>query len=157
VESKVYSALRPPNGLFCQPRVIMMMEKSVEWLAGETEVLGENCPSAALSTTNPTCCPDANPGRRGGKPATNRLFYGTAWHTKIFNIWCVGMLMINPFMHFYMPVCSYMALHCLSAPDPGRKGMFALPRCCYCSLFYSNIPPKRKLHRKYITIHHFRN
>jgi hypothetical protein len=27
---------------------------------------------------NPTCCPDANPGRRGGKPATNRLSYGTA-------------------------------------------------------------------------------
>jgi hypothetical protein len=25
-----------------QPRVIMMMEKSVEWLAGETEVLREN-------------------------------------------------------------------------------------------------------------------
>jgi hypothetical protein len=24
-------------------------------------------------------CPDANPGRRGGKPATNRLSYGTAW------------------------------------------------------------------------------
>jgi hypothetical protein len=22
------------------------------------------------STTNPTCCQDANPGRRGGKPAT---------------------------------------------------------------------------------------
>jgi hypothetical protein len=31
-----------------------------------------------LSTTNPTCCPDVNPGRRGGKPATNRLSYGTA-------------------------------------------------------------------------------
>jgi hypothetical protein len=29
------------NGLLCQPRVIMMMEKLVEWLAGETEVLGE--------------------------------------------------------------------------------------------------------------------
>jgi hypothetical protein len=53
-------------------------EKLVEWLAGETEVLGGNLPSAALSTTNPTCCPDANPGRRGGKPATNRLSYGTA-------------------------------------------------------------------------------
>jgi hypothetical protein len=26
----------------------------------------------------PTYCPDANPGRRGGKPATNRLSYGTA-------------------------------------------------------------------------------
>jgi hypothetical protein len=31
-----------------------------------------------LSTTNPTCCPGANPGRRGGKPASNRLSYGTA-------------------------------------------------------------------------------
>jgi hypothetical protein len=36
-------------------------------------------PVPILSTTNPTCCPDANPGRRGGKPATNRLSYGTAY------------------------------------------------------------------------------
>jgi hypothetical protein len=36
------------------------------------------CPSATLSTTNPTCCPEANPGRCGGKPATNRFSYGTA-------------------------------------------------------------------------------
>jgi hypothetical protein len=34
--------------------------------------------SAALTTTNPTCCPEANPGRSSGKPATNRLSYGTA-------------------------------------------------------------------------------
>jgi hypothetical protein len=34
--------------------------------------------SASLSTTNPTCCPDANPGLRDGKPATNRVSYGTA-------------------------------------------------------------------------------
>jgi hypothetical protein len=26
----------------------------------------------------PYACPDANPGRRGGKPATNRLSYATA-------------------------------------------------------------------------------
>jgi hypothetical protein len=32
------------NGLLCQPRVIMMMEELVEWLAGEPEVLGENLP-----------------------------------------------------------------------------------------------------------------
>jgi hypothetical protein len=38
----------------------------------------KTCPNAALSTTNPTCCPDANPGSRGGKPATNSLSYGTA-------------------------------------------------------------------------------
>jgi hypothetical protein len=36
------------------------------------------CPSATSSTTNPTCCPNANPGRRGGKPATNHLNYGMA-------------------------------------------------------------------------------
>jgi hypothetical protein len=79
VESNwVHSALRPLIGLFCQPRVIMMLEKLVEWLAGETEVLEKICPSAALSTTNPTCCRDEDPGRRGGKPASNRLSYGTA-------------------------------------------------------------------------------
>jgi hypothetical protein len=58
----------------------MNVEQSVEWeLAGETEVLGENLPQSTLSTTNPTW-PDlgSNPGRRGGKPATNRLSYGTA-------------------------------------------------------------------------------
>jgi hypothetical protein len=49
-------------------------------LAGETEVLGENLPSAALSTTNPICCPDENRGRRGGKPKTNLLCYSTANH-----------------------------------------------------------------------------
>jgi hypothetical protein len=42
--------------------------------AGETEVLGENLPSATLSTTNPTWIdPGANPGLRGERPATNRL------------------------------------------------------------------------------------
>jgi hypothetical protein len=49
-------------------------------LAGETEVLGENLPQRH-------CCPSQNPtwpdpglnlGRRGGKPATNRLSYGAA-------------------------------------------------------------------------------
>jgi hypothetical protein len=45
VESNwVHSALRPLIGLLCQPRVIMMLEKLVEWLAGEIEVLGENLP-----------------------------------------------------------------------------------------------------------------
>jgi hypothetical protein len=33
-----------------------------------------------LSTTNPTWPdPGSNPGRRGGKPATNRLSYGAAY------------------------------------------------------------------------------
>jgi hypothetical protein len=54
----------------------MIVEQLVKWrLAGETEVLEKTCPSATLSTTNPTW-PD--PGHRGGKPATNRLSYGAA-------------------------------------------------------------------------------
>jgi hypothetical protein len=37
----------------------------------------KTCPIANLSTTNPTWPdPGANPGRRGEKPATNRLSYG---------------------------------------------------------------------------------
>jgi hypothetical protein len=47
--------------------------------AGETEVLGENLPSATLSTTNPTWIdPGANPGLRDERPVTNRLSHGTA-------------------------------------------------------------------------------
>jgi hypothetical protein len=68
-------------GLLCQPRVIVKMiaEKQMECiLAGETEVIGENLPQRHLSQ-NPTWPdPGLNPGRRGGKPATNRLSYGAA-------------------------------------------------------------------------------
>jgi hypothetical protein len=56
-----------------------MMEKLVEWLAGETEAFGENLPQCRFVHHKPhMLCPDANQGRRGGKPATNRLSYGTA-------------------------------------------------------------------------------
>jgi hypothetical protein len=44
----------------------------------------KTCPSATLSTTNPTW-PDlgSNPGCHGGKPATNHLSYGTAYHNTV--------------------------------------------------------------------------
>jgi hypothetical protein len=68
-------------GLLCQPRVIMKMivEKQMECrLEGETEVLGENLPQRHFCPTQNPTWPDPvlNPGRRGGKPATNRLSYG---------------------------------------------------------------------------------
>jgi hypothetical protein len=48
--------------------------------AWETEVLGENLPSATLSTTNPTWIDlGTNPGLHGERPATNRLSHGTAF------------------------------------------------------------------------------
>jgi hypothetical protein len=57
-----------------------MMENLVEWrLAGDTEVLGENLPQRHFVQHNfhlPD--PGSNPGRRGGKPATNCLSYGVA-------------------------------------------------------------------------------
>jgi hypothetical protein len=59
----------------------MIVEKFVECrLAGETEVLGEKLPRRHFcASQNPTWPdPGLNQGRRGGKPATNRLSYGAA-------------------------------------------------------------------------------
>jgi hypothetical protein len=72
--------------------VKMIVEKQMEWrLAGETEVLGENLPQRHFCPSeNPTRQdPGLNPGRRVGKPATNRQSYGAAkraaytvaWHS----------------------------------------------------------------------------
>jgi hypothetical protein len=49
-------------------------------LAGETEVLGENLPQRHFCPSQNPTWPNSvlNPGRRGGKPATNRLSYGAA-------------------------------------------------------------------------------
>jgi hypothetical protein len=47
-------------------------------MAGETEVLGENLPQCRFVYQKPhMLCPDTNPDRRGGKPVTNHLSYGT--------------------------------------------------------------------------------
>jgi hypothetical protein len=63
VESKwVHSALRPLIGLFCQTQVIIMMEKLVEWLARETEVLGENQPQCRFVHHKPHMLPVREPG-----------------------------------------------------------------------------------------------
>jgi hypothetical protein len=54
----------------------MIVEKQMECrLAGETEVLGENLPQRHFC---PSPDPGLNPGRSGGKPATNRLSYEAA-------------------------------------------------------------------------------
>jgi hypothetical protein len=58
----VHSSLRPLIGLLCQPRVIMMMVKLVEWLARETEVLGENLSQCRFVYHKPHMLPGREPG-----------------------------------------------------------------------------------------------
>jgi hypothetical protein len=50
-------------------------------LTGENRsTRGKTCPSATLSTTNPTWTdPGSNPSLPGGRPAANRLSHGTAY------------------------------------------------------------------------------
>jgi hypothetical protein len=47
------------------------------WLARKTEVLGENLPQCRFVYNKPHMLPGRETGPRGGKPATNRLIYGT--------------------------------------------------------------------------------
>jgi hypothetical protein len=73
----------------------MIVEKQMECrLAGETEVLRENLPQRHFYPSQNSTRPDPglNPGRRGGKPATNRLSYGTAF---------VVHLLISYFLKIY--------------------------------------------------------
>jgi hypothetical protein len=66
------------NDLLCQPRVIMMMEELVEWLAGETEVLGENLPQFRSVPHKPHILAEREPGppRKVGTDYPLELRYG---------------------------------------------------------------------------------
>jgi hypothetical protein len=67
---------------------------------GKPKYSEKTCPSATLSTTNNTWPDlDSNPGLRGGKPATNRLNYGTAGM-------CVCKLWMS--MCKYIRMCMYI-------------------------------------------------
>jgi hypothetical protein len=58
-------------------RVIVRMENLVEWMARETEVLGENLPwRHFVHHKSHLTRPGIEPGPRGGKPATNHFSYG---------------------------------------------------------------------------------
>jgi hypothetical protein len=89
----VHSALRPPMPYCASPGWLWWWRNW--WKPKYSE---KTCPSAAFFTTNPTCCPDANPGRRGGKPARNRLSYGTASKHFLF-----PLILILPAPHTHLP------------------------------------------------------
>jgi hypothetical protein len=61
-------------------KVLQVMEHQWNEIdRGKQTTRRKTCPSATLSTTNPTWTdPGSNPGLRNGRPATNRLSHGTA-------------------------------------------------------------------------------
>jgi hypothetical protein len=63
------------------PQMIWVWRATVElyWQGKNRRTRRKTCPSATLSTTNPTWIDtDANPGLLGERPATNDLSHGTA-------------------------------------------------------------------------------
>jgi hypothetical protein len=113
---------------------------------GKPKYSEKTCPSATLSTTNPTWPdPGLNPGRRGGKPATNRLSYGAALTAQVKytlhrflykSLWTLAPIVLliksrpdlveNTF-HFCIPIISVGT--CLSAKALPNNGLRIL--ACY--------------------------
>jgi hypothetical protein len=84
------STRRPLNGLLYLPGWLWWWRIwwNEDWQE-KPKYSEKSCPSATLSTTNPTWPdPGATPGRRGGKPATNRLSYGAALRKVLLCVEC---------------------------------------------------------------------
>jgi hypothetical protein len=76
-------------------------------------------PSATLSTTNPTWPdPGSNPGRRGEKPATNRLSYGAAILFMFSSVLlkCVSLHCAYLCQHYTTFLCNTDCLHICMIP-----------------------------------------
>jgi hypothetical protein len=98
---KVHSTLRPPMAYCASPGWLWWWKNRWNDWQGKLKYSKKTCPSAALSTANPTCCPYANPGRYGGKPASNRLSYGTAQGVRKYALFLVSKALIFfNFTHF---------------------------------------------------------
>jgi hypothetical protein len=83
-------------------------------LTGENRsTRGKTCPSATLSTTNPTWIElGSNPGLRGGRPAANLLSHGTAYKHSYYRGFQCGRTYVHRCTYVYnallhIEVCLY--------------------------------------------------
>jgi hypothetical protein len=95
---------------------------------GKPKYSEETCPNATLSTINPTWSDlGSNPGRRGGKPATNHLSYGTAEMRDIeirrnsagmHHLLCTISRILKPALHLLQLIAKWTADLWNRDPDP---------------------------------------
>jgi hypothetical protein len=99
---------------------------------GKRKYSEKTCPSATLSTTNPTWPdPGSNPSHRGGKPATNRLSYGAALFTKLLLGWWTVLNLFIPLhrslMFLFLLFVASSLILCI------RYSLFLLLKCLLAS------------------------
>jgi hypothetical protein len=104
---------------------------------------GKTCPSATLPTTNPTWTdPGSNPGLRGGRPATNRLSYGTALTRGVAGRWRV-VLSCGPGAVIFS-VCRGWRMRQISGN--GRREAWGR-RCLFTRLRRASYPRRRNIYQ----------
>jgi hypothetical protein len=84
-----YGPIVPPPGDYYDGEIGGMMIGR-----GNRSTRRKTVPVPLCPPQTPHACPDANPGRRGGKTATNRLSYGTPFFV-LFGLNLVGFLPEN--------------------------------------------------------------
>jgi hypothetical protein len=92
------------TGLLYQPRIIGEGDcgeiGGIKIGRGNRSTRRKPTPAPLCPSQNPTWLdPGLNLGRRGGKPATNRLSYGAAFFQPFFFIWFVRLLAMRPQGH----------------------------------------------------------
>jgi hypothetical protein len=115
---------------------------------GKLKYSEKTCPSATLSTTNPTS-PDltSNPRGRGGKPATNRLSYDTALLLPFFSILFSSVFsLLFPLSSFH--VCSLSFCGLISFLDPKSSTMKAV--YYFIKIVYGTKQQKRAVNRGWL-------
>jgi hypothetical protein len=115
----VHLVLRPLFGLLYQPQMIYDGDcRAVGgmWIGGGNPKYWEKTYSCAiLSITNPIWLDlGSNPGRRDGKPATNRLSYGTASNLVLSGCYRVTIASLVGCLYVWSVTCCLRHLWCSS-------------------------------------------